>query len=119
APRRPTRRGLSPSAGARTELTSATRVSMAEELHCRRVTPAPLRRSHQLAHTGQRATVPRPEPPGTRYAPVGPGGPIMRSLMILALAAPLAVGLTAAPRQNTTRGTVAGVRVAPGNDVGE
>ena len=43
----------------------------------------------------------------------------MRSLMILAMAAPLAVGLTAAPEQNTARGTVTGVRVARGNDVGE
>lgn len=43
----------------------------------------------------------------------------MRSLMILALAVPLAAGLMAAPGQNTARGTVTGVRVASVNDAGE
>jgi hypothetical protein len=43
----------------------------------------------------------------------------MRSLLIFAMAAPFAVGLTAAPEQNTARGTVTGVRAVRGNDLGE
>ncbi|MCC7044374.1 MAG: hypothetical protein IT183_10955 [Acidobacteria bacterium] len=43
----------------------------------------------------------------------------MRSLLILTMAVPLAVGLTAAPGQNTARGTVTGVRVARGGNAGE
>src|SRR5687768_5303115 len=43
----------------------------------------------------------------------------MRTLMIFAMATQLAIGLTAAPEQNTARGTVTAVRVARGKDVGE
>jgi hypothetical protein len=43
----------------------------------------------------------------------------MRSLTILTMAVLLAVGLTAAPGQNTARGTVTGVQVARGGNAGE